>query len=356
MTERANNMYPDDWHGTGSGATVGSGSLRRPAGYIAGPTPFQREFGFGRGIASQGRTPTCTSRSNQVFAGAGVGFFRLVQLSLILVLGFVFAACGGSSSSEVGGSEKVASSDSATSSTSTGGTASPDATTQVSDPSAVPGSNETGGPVSVVAPNEDIGTSAATPEEFAKALGAKPIIVVMYQPTAPVDEKVLKNAKAAAKAVKGTVLLAYTPAQYKVWGDLVERLGIFGTPGVAIIKRDGTLGYRNTGYLVDASLLRAALKRAALAKPAKVVEKDAPAPKNVFESVADEASTGKASKSGAATDVSGQPVDGSGATDDGGGSTTDTGTPGSAGGGSADPGSTDGSGGVPVGGDGTVSG
>lgn len=145
---------------------------------------------------------------------------------------------------------------------------------------------------STAAPGGQIGTSEATPKEFTNALGEFPIVVVIYQPKSDLDELVLDEAVAAAKSVKDTRLFAIKAGDFKYFADIPEKVGMFGSPAVAVIDRKGTLENVWKGYVDTALIRRSLLIAEAAAKPA-VKPSDAP-PATSFDEAAKDAATADA--------------------------------------------------------------
>ncbi|MCW2961543.1 MAG: hypothetical protein JWM90_1930 [Thermoleophilia bacterium] len=137
--------------------------------------------------------------------------------------------------------------------------------------------------------------SALTPKVFKSAHCRKPIIVVLYQPGAILDAKLLAEARAAKASVKGSTQITYTPKDVKAFGDLPAKLGLLSAPGVAIVNRDGTFGIVWTSY-VDRELIAKALRYAASTKQCKLSVDDVPA---AGEPVASDLSNAAALVSGA---------------------------------------------------------
>lgn len=154
----------------------------------------------------------------------------------------------------------------------------------------VPGANEISGADAAV--GSAVKLSARTPKKFRSAHCAKPIIVVYYQPDSIVDEKLLDEARAAAATVEGSVSLIYTPKEIKAAGDLPAKLGLFATPGVATVGRDGKIENFWTTY-VDRSLIQRSLRNAAASRACKVSSADVPAAGSPLEDAALVAGGGK---------------------------------------------------------------
>jgi hypothetical protein len=81
------------------------------------------------------------------------------------------------------------------------------------------------------------------------------------------DEKLLGQVSAARSAagVKDLVQLTYEPRQVKKFGDLLAKVGLLSSPGVAVIARDGRIENFWTTY-VDTDLVTKSLRNAAKAK------------------------------------------------------------------------------------------
>jgi hypothetical protein len=165
-----------------------------------------------------------------------------------------------------------------------------------------PGVNEIAG--SKAKPGAQVTISAITPKQFSAAHCAKPIMVVFYQPGAVVDEALLEEARAAAATVPGAVTFVYTPRDVRRFGDLISKLGLLSTPGVATVGRDGRIENFWVSY-VDRALIQRSLRNAAAAHPCKVTADEVPAAGSAFQDAATVASGGTLSAGTTALD--GQP-------------------------------------------------
>lgn len=143
-----------------------------------------------------------------------------------------------------------------------------------------PGANEISSADATV--GKSVKVSAATPKGFRAAHCSKPIMVVYHQPGSIVDEKLLAEGRAAAASVKGVVSLEYTPRDVKASGDLPAKLGLFATPGVATVGRDGRIENFWTTY-VDRALIQRSLRNAAASRPCKVSSGEVPAAGSAIE-------------------------------------------------------------------------
>ena len=279
---------------------MGSDPVQREATRVVGPTLYERESAFGRGLASVDRAPTCLSRSIQTSASAGPGLpvsrlRRMLLLgAMVLSCAIVLGACGGGGDASTdtaaapGDTAGQSSSDpNAPAPTEAPASADPNAggatgvPTSGGDPNAMgdptmgaTGATDSGGSITV-AQGTLLRTSDRTPGEFVDVLGKKPIIVVVHQPESVVDDSVLAEAEAASKMVKGTVLLTYTPSDFKKQGDLAEILGLYDAPSLAIVNRKGELQNFWAAY-VDRNLLAYVLTKASKAAPSTVTNDDAP--------------------------------------------------------------------------------
>jgi hypothetical protein len=266
---------------------VGADPARRVAQTVEGPTLHDREIEFGRGIASSDRSPTCfgrSSRASALVSGPGRSARRarraVGSAAALLALALVTSGCGGAAAADPAAS--------ATPGASTDGTAiagtTPAATGTTGAAASgtgaaadVPGANEIAN--ADASAGELLTVSAMTPKKFKQAFCSKPIMVVYYQPGSIVDEKLLAEATAAAGLVKGAglVTLAYTPKDVKAFGDLGSKLGLFSTPGLATVGRDGRIENFWTSY-VDHALIERSLRNAAASHACKVGGDDVPAP------------------------------------------------------------------------------
>jgi len=118
-------------------------------------------------------------------------------------------------------------------------------------------------------------TSEATPKEFVDDLGRRTIVVVLYQPASIIDESQLLEVRAAVAGSKDVTLLEYTAAEYKRYGDVPEKLGLFRAPSVAVVDRAGTIENFWSSF-VDRGLLFHAISKANAARPSKVAAVEAP--------------------------------------------------------------------------------
>jgi hypothetical protein len=202
----------------------------------------------------------------------------LVSAAALLALAVVVTGCGGAPTADPAATSAVPSTD--PNATTVG------ATTPATDPAGagstgatndVPGANEIAN--ADASAGELVTVSAMTPKKFKQAFCSSPIMVVYYQPGSIVDEKLLAEATAAAKLVHGSglVTLAYTPKDVKAFGDLGSKLGLFATPGLATVGRDGRIENFWTSY-VDHALIERSLRNAAASHPCKVGGDDVPSP------------------------------------------------------------------------------
>ncbi len=104
-----------------------------------------------------------------------------------------------------------------------------------------------------------------TPKPVAKALEGSGVVVVSFVVKGAADDDsvaaALSEVRSDARASKGVAFFTYTVGK-DAFGDLADRLGIAGTPSVAVIGRDRTLVNLWTG-LVDAEILRQSVSDAA---------------------------------------------------------------------------------------------
>jgi hypothetical protein len=122
-------------------------------------------------------------------------------------------------------------------------------------------------PVAVAA--VDVGGTVAsgpeTPKPVAKALTGSGVVVVSFVLKGAADDDSVAAAIAAVRAdahsTSGVTFFDYTVGA-DAFGDLADRLGVTGTPSVAVIGRDRTLVNLWTG-LVDADTLRQSISDAA---------------------------------------------------------------------------------------------
>lgn len=281
MTDQTDMNFP--WPAARSAAMVGADPARRVAHHVEGPTLLERELPFGRGLATVDRAPTCIGRSTRASAGAGPG--RLLRstralrgAAATLAIALVVAGCGGAE-------EVPPAADTGVAPTPAAGT--PGAITPGTDPAAaVPGTGVAGGGAAAPGGTDDgmneivssqagngapVKLSSRTPKDFASAHCARPIMVVLHQPGSILGQALLKESRTAAKTIKDTKLLIYTPRMVRSYGDLPSKLGLIAAPGVAIIARDGTIENFWTTY-VDSKLLSASLRNASAAKACKAAE------------------------------------------------------------------------------------
>ncbi len=256
------------WPAAEAAAMVGADPARRMVQTVEGPTLHDREIGFGRGLASSDRSPTCNCRSSRASArsfGPGRPSTRLAARMLgVLALALVATGCGGSPEALMNTPQENAAPAPAPDATLAGDTGATDQ----------PGVNEISSASAKV--GEPVKVSAITPKKFAKAHCADPIMVVFYQPESILDSELYGQAKAAAKGVDDLVTLVYTPKDVKSFGDLPSKLGLLTTPGVATVGRDGTIENFWTTY-VDSALIHRSLLNAEKSKPCKVSSNDVPA-------------------------------------------------------------------------------
>ena len=203
----------------------------------------------------------------------------------VLAFALVAAGCGG-------GDAAVAPVDATTPAPGATDPAAPGAVTGATDPAAAGGvtapltSGDAGGGEATPGANDISGADAAvgqtvkvtplTPKKFRDAHCDDAIMVVYYQPDAIVDEKLLQQATNAAADAGDILMLVYTPKDVKAAGDLPAKLGLFSTPGIATVGRDGKIENFWTTY-VDHSLIKRSLLNAKAAKPCKVSAGDVPA-------------------------------------------------------------------------------
>lgn len=104
-----------------------------------------------------------------------------------------------------------------------------------------------------------------TPKPVAKALKGSGVVVVSFVVAGAADDasvaKALSEVRSDRRATKGAAFFSYTVGKQK-FGDLADRLGVTGTPSVAVIGRDRTLVNLWSG-LVDADILRQSISDAA---------------------------------------------------------------------------------------------
>jgi len=261
---------------------VGADPARRMVHTVEGPTLHDREIGFGRGLASSDRSPTCFGRSSRTSArsfGPGRPSRLLARSSAIVALALLAAGCGGEPAS------LASSPDTAPATTPAPGT-----TVAAAPTGDQPGINEITG--ADAAAGKTVKISAITPKKFSKAHCAKPIMIVFYQPESILDAELFGQAKLAASKVDDVVTLYYTPSMVKQYGDLPAKLGLLSTPGIATVGRDGTIENFWTSY-VDHALIERSLQNAARSKPCKVTADEVPAAGSAFEDATIVANGGK---------------------------------------------------------------
>jgi hypothetical protein len=252
----------------------------------------------------------------------------LGSAAALLALAVVVTGCGGAPTADPAATSAVPSTD--PNATTVG------ATTPATDPAGagstgatndVPGANEIAN--ADASAGELVTVSAMTPKKFKQAHCSKPIMVVYYQPGSIVDEKLLAEATAAARSVRETVTLAYTPKDVKAFGDLGSKLGLFATPGVATVGRDGRIENFWTTF-VDHALIERSLRNAAAAQPCKVGGEDVPSAGSALSNATLVANGGTVKEPAAgelAASTSGAPaVDAAGASTEGRGVTGTIGT------------------------------
>ena len=279
---------------------VGADPARRVAQHVEGPTLLDRELPFGRGIATLDRAPTCLGRSSPAFASASrpgrpsapARRIRRIAASgaLLLALALVAAGCGGAPAADPSTAAPAPTPDASATGTTVAGATDPNTGLPVTTPAApgaagattpatstqedVPGANEIAG--SEAAGMAAVKISKLTPRDFAKAHCIRPIVIVLHQPGAIMDQELLGEARAAVASVsaKDVLTLVYTPREIKRSGDLLAKVGLLSSPGVSVINRGGAIQNFWPGY-VDAALIRRSLELAAATKPCKVSNEDA---------------------------------------------------------------------------------
>ena len=223
--------------------TVSACSTLRVDEHVDGPTLYDREPAFRRGVASADRAPTCYGRSNVAFSRAR----SALLFSVICLTALVAAGCGGAS-----GDTPIA------------GTETP------VEPVAAPLVSQTTGSDSSGPHEVNIGdplqTSDKTPANFKAVLGKKPILIVFYQPKSKLGELLVKETTTAAKSVPGVKVFLFAAGDYKGYGDLPEALGMYSAPGVTIVDRGGKVQNFWNQY-IDGALVRRSLQLAARAEP-----------------------------------------------------------------------------------------
>lgn len=119
--------------------------------------------------------------------------------------------------------------------------------------------------VSAVALGGTVSAGPATPKPVARALAGSGVVVVSFVLKGAADDDSVAAAVAAVRAdprsSTGVAFFDYTVGA-DAFGDLADRLGITGTPSIAVIGRDRTLVNLWTG-LVDADTLRQSIADAA---------------------------------------------------------------------------------------------
>lgn len=104
-----------------------------------------------------------------------------------------------------------------------------------------------------------------TPKPVSSALAGSGVVVISFVVSGAADDdsvaKALAEVRSDARTSKGVAFFDYTVGRDK-FGDLADRLGVTGTPSVAVIGRDRTLVNLWSG-LVDADILRQSISDAA---------------------------------------------------------------------------------------------
>lgn len=101
-----------------------------------------------------------------------------------------------------------------------------------------------------------------TPKPVAKALAGSGVVVVSFVVAgAADDDSVAKAISEVRSDGRGVAFFTYTVGKDR-FGDLADRLGVTGTPSVAVIGRDRTLVNLFSG-LIDADILRQSISDAA---------------------------------------------------------------------------------------------
>lgn len=119
--------------------------------------------------------------------------------------------------------------------------------------------------VAPTAPGGMVSAGPETPAPVARALAGTRVVVVAFLVNGPADDS---NVAAALRSVRGDRGMAATTDffVYRVgrddFGDLADRLGVTGTPSVAVIGRDRVLLNMWDG-LTDAEILRQSISDAA---------------------------------------------------------------------------------------------
>lgn len=316
------------WPAAMGAAMVGADPARRVVQTVEGPTLHDREIGFGRGLASSDRSPTCFGRSSRAYArstGPGRSSRRLRRAAswAIAVIAFAIVAsgCGGGATADpaAAGTPAAGADPSATTVAGTGTDPSAPSVTGALTSAAgedIPGANEISNANAAV--GASVKVSATTPKKFRDAHCSEAIMVVYYQPGSVVDEKLLQQATNAAASAGDVLMLVYTPRDVKSAGDLPSKLGLFSTPGLATVGRNGKIANFWVTY-VDQSLIKYSLMSAKAAKPCKVGSGDVPAAGAALKDATIVASGGKLEDASTDPLAGGQPgtpaVDAAGATD-----------------------------------------
>lgn len=285
--------YIDLWPGAAAAGMVSADPVRRVATHVDGPTLYEREPGFGCGIASVDRAPTCNGRSNPTSAAAGPGrrSFRIACAIGCVITSLLIQGCGGSDAgTDAAGAgtgtqtQTPASGQPANdaSSSTVANTGTPAAGT-TTDPNASAGAAAnpqatTAGTLQneILTAGDQVKTSKATPRGFVKALGRRAIIVVMYQPGETASQQMLAEVAAATRSRTDVLVLKYTPADYASYGDLADQLDLFDIPSLAIVDRAGKLQNMRARFW-PSNLIARSLDIARKVAPAKVSPADAPA-------------------------------------------------------------------------------
>lgn len=264
------------WPAGVGAATVDADPARRAEQTVEGPTLHDREIGFGRGLASSDRSPTCLGRSSRASARVtGPGRF-LPLLLAALAAALLLAGCGGDDAAATDPTVAAPAPTTTDPATTPGSTVSDGSTdpTGTGDVGAAdeetPGANEIA--EADARTGQTVTVSAITPKKFAAAHCRKPILVVFYQPGSDLEKKLLAEARTAARKLgssAGLVTLVYTPGDVKAFGDLPAKLGLLSTPGLATVSRDGTIENFWTTYVDNALILRS-LRNAAAGKACSV--------------------------------------------------------------------------------------
>lgn len=293
MDTTSETTYDCHWPDGRTAATVMADPACTVVLHVEGPTLYDRESAFDCGLASVDRTPTCFGRSSSAFARYRSGRFTsraartLLSLAALTVCAVVLAGCGGGAAVEPPATDAAGADPAAV--------VDPNAPVidpaldpaldpaTTGDPGALVGNGDAGSDVadnegiatSSAAPGTQVATSDSTPKAFVKALGKKPIVVIIHQPGAIVDEHLLAESRIASRAAKGVVFLSYIAGDFKHYGDLPGKIGLLSSPSVAVISRDGSIENFWSGY-VDNILIAKSVMLAAAAKGASVTPDDAP--------------------------------------------------------------------------------